>query len=211
MSYLDSFLKGDLDDKSFIRYLKCSSELQDEINNLIPFDAVNNPQHAIWKCFSYNALNKDSFNLLQHLNRICYYNGKIGDNLNLFGVLKRLYYFYHPNFPFTNKYHDEFDLYLDAVQDCFDGPEVEDIINHTIEQCILIKPKAKRKKEAKERIKTLFHVESNSLPRWIQGPEWPMGKQSPMKFERQEKKGELVKYFFVDVDTGEEKVIEQLY
>ena len=211
MSYLDSFLKGDLDDKSFISYLKCCSELQNEINNLIPSDAVNNPQHAIWKCFSYEALNKDSLNLLQHLNRICRYNGKIGDNLNLFGVLKRLYSFYHPDFPFTNKYHDEFDLYLDVVQDCFDGPEVEDIIIQMIEHCTSIKPKAKRKKEAKERIKTLFHVESNSLPRWIQGPEWPMGKNSPMKYKRQERQGELVKFIFVDVDTGEEKVIEQLY
>lgn len=79
-------------------------------------------------------------------------------------------------------------------------------------QSLLMQTRSNSKTTQKQFILKSFHVENSRYrPRWVQGPEWPMGKQSPMKFERQEKKGELVKYFFVDVDTGEEKVIEQLY
>ena len=71
--------------------------------------------------------------------------------------------------------------------------------------------KTKRKKAAREKIKELFHIEGRKYPRWAQESEWPMGKNSPMKFIRQKQDEDQVLFWFEDVDTGEERVIEQFY
>lgn len=48
-------------------------------------------------------------------------------------------------------------------------------------------------------------------PCWIQGGEWPMGKNSPMQYIGRSKIPDGVKYIFQDVDTGEIREIEQFY
>ena len=65
--------------------------------------------------------------------------------------------------------------------------------------------------EAKQQLRVLFHLVPRKYPRWIQEPDWPMGKHSPMKYVDQKKTGELVEYFFQDVDTDEMKVVKQYY
>ena len=84
---------------------------------------------------------------------------------------------------------------------------IEKIINNAIS----IKPKAKRASTVKQQIKTVFHIEGTNYPRWIQGPEWPMGVESPMQFIGRERKGKQVVFLFRDVATGDEKKIVQFY
>jgi len=45
----------------------------------------------------------------------------------------------------------------------------------------------------------------------MQGAEWPMGKNSPMKYIDRKTNGEEVLFRFVDVDTGEERIVSQFY
>lgn len=71
--------------------------------------------------------------------------------------------------------------------------------------------KAKRIKQAKTTVSTNFHVHNNRRPRWIQGPEWPMGVNSPMEFIAQKKAGDTVNYEFKDVDTGYTRIVKQYY
>ena len=117
----------------------------------------------------------------------------------------------YPELKTTAKYKEQEDYYFSVVSDYFDGEEVIPIIERTLLSIPNNIGKTKRIKAAKKALKDAFHVEGMAYPRWVQEPEWPMGKNSPMKFERQEKLGELVRFYFVDVDTGEHRVIEQLY
>jgi hypothetical protein len=77
--------------------------------------------------------------------------------------------------------------------------------------------KNKRIKEVKSRIKEAFHVSGIIYPRWVQEAEWPLSASGkPMKFVGQKrKKGKEYEgmlytlFYFEDVDTGEERVVEQ--
>lgn len=64
---------------------------------------------------------------------------------------------------------------------------------------------------AKQELRALFHLTPHSYPRWIQEPEWPMGKKSPMMFVKQQRTGELVELLFQDVDTKEQRIVKQYY
>lgn len=121
---------------------------------------------------------------MKHIQKICRFDGSIGDNLNLFGSIQCVYCALNPSFRYTTKYEDAFDLYLESVQDCFDGPDVSQVTESIIRNALDISTKAGRRKRAKAEIKEYFHADGKR-PRWIQGPEWPMGKYSPMKFEKQ--------------------------
>ena len=117
----------------------------------------------------------------------------------------------YPDIKTISTYEEEAAFYYGSVSDCYDGEEATEYIENLLSQFPPSLGKTKRVKSAKAALKNAFHVEGRNYPHWVQESEWPMGKNSPMKFERQEKHGELVKFYFVDVDTGEEKVVEQLY
>lgn len=63
----------------------------------------------------------------------------------------------------------------------------------------------------KETLWNAFHIKDRKFPRWVQEADWPMGKNSPMEYLGQRKDGELVALRFRDVDTGEERIVEQFY
>lgn len=99
------------------------------------------------------------------------------------------------------------DLLMQLRLDYLEGEETEAYL-----LSILVETKDNSKNMQKQKILKAFHVENpRCRPRWVQEAEWPMGENSPMKYERQVKKGELVKFYFTDVDTGDTRVIEQLY
>ena len=84
-------------------------------------------------------------------------------------------------------------------------------MENIIAESLQIKPKSKRIRHARTQIQVCFHVENNKRPRWIQGPEWPMGSHTPMVFVGQKKKEEIEQYTFIDADTGVIKFVEQYY
>ena len=117
----------------------------------------------------------------------------------------------YPDLVPTAYYDNERDFYRTSVGDYIGGSEVEDIIFDVLSKFPASMGKTKRKTEAKKAMKQLFHIEGAKYPRWAQEPEWPMGKSSPMAYVSQKRKGDLVQFHFTDVDTGETKIIEQLY
>ena len=99
------------------------------------------------------------------------------------------------------------DLLAQLHVDDLAGTETESLL-----QTLLLEGKNSSRKAQKQSILEAFHIENSRLrPRWAQEPEWPMGEKSPMKFQGQKRTGERVRYLFRDVDTGEERVVEQLY
>lgn len=204
-------LTGQIEMKEFVTVLQSDKESQDTISKLVPQEAVNNPEHEYWTTAPYKALEQNSFDYYRLLLKICHFDDSIGDNLNLFSSLARGYQYYHPELHCTSKYEEGFDLYLDVIRDCFDGPEVSSVVEQIINDAILIKSKSKRLKEAKANVKAQFHVVNKQYPRWIQGPEWPMGVESPMRYVGRKRISDGVAYSFVDVTTGAIRIVEQYY
>lgn len=211
MSTIELMLTGHIEMEEFISLLTQDPILQNDVRNLIPQDAVDNPEHAFWKQISYESLKKNNYDFLAFLSWMCRFDGTISDNLNIFGAVRSAYSYYCPQLNVTGKYRDAFGLYLEVVKDCFDGPEVRLVVNQIIQDALRQKVKSKKKQQAKNAIVDQFHIADKKKPRWIQGPEWPAGSNSPMAFVSQKKQGSAVCYEFIDVDTGETRMIKQFY
>ena len=128
-----------------------------------------------------------------------------------FDVIASIIVIAFPEITPTTFYEDERNFYMNAVGDYIGGFEVEECIDNTIQQFPPSMPKTKRKKEAKAAIRSLFHIEGSKYPQWVQEPEWPMGKHSPMAYVSRKRDGDLVQFVFKDVDTDEIRIVEQLY
>jgi len=89
--------------------------------------------------------------------------------------------------------------------------EVTPVINDILKAALKEKKKTKQMQVGKALIKEAFHTEDGKRPKWIQGRDWPMGKNSPMKYIGNKHYFEMVDYFFVDVDTGEKRTVRQYY
>lgn len=208
---IEQVLSGDVSMEVFLEELHTNHELQQCIRDFVPNDAKENPAHNFWKLIPYQSLQQNHFDYYRFLFWALHSQGKFGMHLNVFNRLRKAYRYYYPEVQCTSRYDDVFDVYLDAIKDCFDGPEVQGLVEQIITDSIQLPSKAKRIKFAQMKIITSFHVEKNKRPRWVQGPEWPMGVDSPMMFVKQQKTGELVEFFFQDVDTKEQRIVKQFY
>lgn len=73
-------------------------------------------------------------------------------------------------------------------------------------------PPKKQMTVARERIKFAFHIEGNKHPHWIQGPEWPMNNDKPMKFVKTVRiNPEYVQHQFVDTDSGLVRTVDDFF
>lgn len=91
------------------------------------------------------------------------------------------------------------------------GIEVDGIINEVLAKKQEDTAVAKFINAAKQELRTRFHLGPRKYPHWIQEPEWPMGKHSPMLYVTQRSNGELVEFIFQDIDTEEQRIIKQYY
>ena len=117
----------------------------------------------------------------------------------------------NPKVKRTKMYKQESDYYEKAVSRSIGGPEVWYFTESVLEQFPRTMKAADRVKAGRAAIQEAFHIHDRKFPCWPQEAEWPMGKNSPMEYLGRHKDGELVQLRFRDVDTGEEKVVEQFY
>lgn len=208
---IEQVLHGDLSMDDFLRMLQHDCCLQKYISRIIPDAAKSNPDHTFWRIVPFDTLKRNNFDYYKFLFWGNNSSNKFGTNLTLYNRLSKAYRFYYPETPCTNKYQEEFDIYLDVIKDCYDGPEVRSIVEGIISELLQFRTKSQRVKQGNALISERFHLGQGKRPRWIQGPEWPMGKNSPMMFIRQQRDGENVIYEFCDVDTKETRVVRQYY
>lgn len=142
---------------------------------------------------------------------------KLGCKLDVHGTISNLY---KDAFPTKKICVDEtlkekFSFMLDALPEYVGGVEAEDsgIFDKYIAELPEKASKSARIKMFRERLKKDFHLEGRKYPRWIQDPEWPFNNGKPMRFLYQKDffGGELRKYYFEDVDTKEQRIVEQFY
>lgn len=225
MNKVELFLSGQMETAVFYHDLKADDELKAFISGIIPKEARFNPDHPLWKDYSYlNALEHD-FDVLKILS-VFKFNNEIGDQLNIVGTLHHLYTHkshkaaLSPDDPLDRRMiecEELFGLYLDLIQDTFDGPEVRDTVERILQTVKGVEGKTKRKSVGKCMVAEAFHYVDRKRPRWIQGPEWPAGSDGkPMRFIKQFSKSKAAYaislytvYLFEDVNTGEQRSVEQ--
>lgn len=208
---IENVLSGVLSMDEFLEKLQEDAYLQKYIRNLVPCDAINNPSHNFWKIVPYESLRHNNFDYYSFLFWALHSGDMFGNNFTIFSRLRKAYLFYHPDVSCTSKFEEEFNLYLDAIKECYDGPEVRELVEYIVADAVQFRSNAQKLKRAKMLVSEKFHVNNSKRPRWIQGPEWPMGSFSPMAFVGQKKGGDLVEFEFKDVDTGETKIVRQFY
>lgn len=209
-----NFLSGKENIKTIIELFKSDCDFRAFLDSLLPVDAINNPNHQLWENYSYTSMKQNGFMISEMINMICRFDDSLGDNLNFYSIIEYFSVFALKNVVCTQKYHDEFNLYLDVIHGIYDGPEVRKIVSDMIRNCNDFKSKSSRRANLKEQVADLFHVENfKKYPHWIQGEEWPMGENSPMKYieSRKDRDGECVLYYFIDVDTKQTRIIKQYY
>lgn len=148
---IEAMLTRELSMADFTARLDTDEELEASLRNLVPPDALDNPSHLLWSQLSYSAMQESHFDCLELLDRLCRYDGSLGDNLNIFDFIRRIYCCRHPELTCTSFYQDAFDLYLDAVGDRFEGPEVQTLVEEIITGALAIQGKGKRVQYAKEK------------------------------------------------------------
>ena len=213
MTVLEKMLSGKIEMSEYLSVLTANFNLQDELNSIIPQEAKYNQEHPLWKRIAYSFLFEYDFDLYKGIIDRHKFDDSIEDNLNIWGTIHTLYSYANPNFPYTTKYYDESNLYLDVVKDIYDGYEVHHLVESIIKSVLIrTTKKGEKKRIARKKIVDSFHICNMKIyPRWIQGAEWPMGVNSPMRFIKQERHKEYVEYMFIDVDTEEERTIIQYY
>ena len=211
MNTVEMFLCGKMQIEDFKALYKKDKLLKTEIDSIVQDDAKESPEHPLWQRVSYDSLKRAGFSLTNRLEMQGALNGSLGDDLNFYSLISNYYKYYHPNVVTTDLYDKRYEFYLDAVSEYYDGPEVRSLLDSVIRDNLSIIPKTKRIRETKAQLKELFHMDDGKRPYWIQGPEWPMGAKSPMKYIKQIRKGEEVNYYFEDVDTKETRIITQYY
>ena len=132
MDVIENLLSGTLNMQDFLEQLKHDPELQQFIRGLIPEEAIQDSNHAFWKIFPYASLRQNHFDFMHFLFWALQSRGTIGNHLTIFSRLRKAYLYHHPDVPCTRKYEDAFDVYLDVVTDCFDGPEVREITERIV-------------------------------------------------------------------------------
>lgn len=207
---LDDFMTGQIFIDEYRNLLHESEELKNELRHLLP-EECKNPDNSIWNRRNFNFYKKYNFDHYKLVEELYKSNDKLGSNLNYFDEIEFVYKYLHPGISTTDLYHVEFILSLDICGDTYEGPEICGVVSKIVEECMQYKTKKDRLKHGRELRNKLFHTEDGKRPYWIQGAEWPMGKNSPMKYIKKVNKGELHLYYFQDVDTNEERVIEQFY
>lgn len=139
------------------------------------------------------------------------FDGTIGDALNIFSFFEDAYMYYHPEIVCTTAYYEAHSLYLDAVGSFYEEPEVTQLLNQLVTEELPVKSKSKQMKLLRGKLKEAFHVVGNKRPYWIQGGEWPMGKNLPMQYIERNKIPDGIEYVFRDVDADTIRMIEQYY
>ena len=130
---------------------------------------------------------------------------------SIFGRIATVLLTIDSNVPRTKIYKQDENYYDKAVNRSIGGIEVESYIDSVLKQFPRTMKAADRVKAGRDAVQEAFHICDRKFPCWPQAPEWPMGKNSPMEYLGRHKDGELVQLRFRDVDTGEERIVEQFY
>lgn len=109
---------------------------------------------------------------------------------------------------------EDYELCMEACPRYIGGVEIAkaNILGALLSAVPRTLSKVNRKREAKQKILEVFHIEGKKYPKWKQEPEWPVYNGHPMKYVRTEKvNSEVSIHYFVDVESGVERSVEDAF
>ena len=216
--YVIDFVEGHIKAKDFISHCEKNSEVLDWMQSIVPAGKVCYKTTAYRDDNGYISVKKEvlPYDIKVVWEQYLAQPGEsdLGKQLNIHYEISRLMMEVFPNdgIKVDNTLHEQNTFLLSACPSYVGGDaEVEEFLFKVMSELPADLSKAKRIKLFKEKIKTLFHIEDRKYPAWLQEPEWPFSNGKPMRFVSQASKhrGELYEYTFEDVDTKEQKIIEQ--
>lgn len=140
--------------------------------------------------------------------------GSIGMYLDIQGTIKRNMKLIFPDEEIyvSPMLSDRYSFMLHACPEYIGGKEVEElcIFEKIYDELPQELSKTKKIKLFREKLKEVFPRAGKGYPMWVQEAEWPVSNGKPMKYISQKVNMFAISYYtFEDVDTGEQRVIEQ--
>lgn len=220
--YLIDFAEGRISVPDFIEYSKEHPEMLDFLTNIADPKFKTTIVHKKigdngWPQYIAEELPFNAKLFMQK--ELESSGGMLGKYLNIHDLFSKVLVtaFPNDNIVIDETLHNKFVFMLDACPEYIGGEEVDDLLMNLLESLPNNLCKTKKVKLYKEQLRSLFHIESNKYPRWIQEAEWPMGEDGiPMKFiSQKQKKGKaydtmlFTEFVFEDVKTGKKRIVEQ--
>ena len=137
ISAVEDVLSGKVEISDFMERLRNDPELPDAVEQLIPAEARENSEHSFWKGFSKFS-DLATVSARQILTEAYQYApwDKLGGDLDAADALYRMYCYWFPNTAMTTMYKERYSLFLNAVGDYFEGPDVAETLYTIIEQAL---------------------------------------------------------------------------
>lgn len=221
-SYLIEFAEGRVGVPEFLEYCKKNPEVLDYLTNIADSTFKTCVIHRSIDekgCLEYTNEEREFDAKLFIDEELKSKIGNLGIYLNIHHLFSNVLItaFPNDNIVMDETLSEKFTFMLHACPEYIGGEEVDEILENLLESLPTELSKAKKVKLYKERVKAMFHIEKNKYPRWVQSAEWPLGQNNkPMKFvEQKRKKGKsyemmmYTEFWFEDVETGEQRVVEQ--
>lgn len=220
--YLIDFAEGRISVPDFIKYSQDHPEILDFLTNIADPKFKTTVVHKTigengWPQYVAEELSFDAKLCIDEETKR--ENSSLGLHLNIHALFSNVLVtaFPNDNIVIDETLRNKYLFMLDACPEYIGGEEVDDLLMDLLETLPDDFSKTKKVKLYKEKLRSLFHIESNKYPRWIQEPEWPMGEDGiPMKFISQKrKKGKsydtilFTEFLFEDVKTGKQCIVEQ--
>ena len=202
MNIVYDFLEGRTSYQTFIDQLYADDAIFDWFQSMVSDDMLKDQS---FRCS--NSLDREGGSF-----KACI-TGRLGMGVcTMVDIYDFIYHFLERALPdrkitWIDYYRKLADVYLDAVGECYGGPEVEDMINDIIMGLPEELSKTKKVKLAREKMRELFP--GKKRPFWIEGPEWPVCNGKPMMYISKKVDGDLFQYVFEDPETGERRIVEQ--
>ncbi len=209
---INQTLIGEIDPKEFALSIRCDDGLREELESMVPREAKEDKMHLIWSSIPYQLYAARGFSIADVLLDFAGSEYIFGTRLNIYHSLRALYVL-NEGVPiaFTTKYAEAHEIYLEYFGEYFEGMEIMHTADAIVNDAMKLKDGIKRKLYIKSRIRREFHCNGFKRPKWIQCAEWPMGKNSPMKYISSRSIDEGIDYMFRDVDTGKLRTVTQYY
>ena len=197
---IEEYLQGNISYNDFLKSL--DKELIDILNKRYS-DAIKN------NIFSYSTYTHyETFQKL--LNHSLSISDVFCKKYSVYDIVYKC--FGENNIKYFEKYKKNYEIALDAIPEYLASDEASEYIEREIIDKLPIHlSESKRKKYVKDRCKTLFCLEKNHYPHWVQESEWPIKNGKPLRYIGSKRSGDLVQFIFDEIETKKQVIIEQYY
>lgn len=204
------FVRGKMTCDEFEAAYSLSPAIWTRIEDMLTPEIRNDPASPFWTRSNRSTLEANNF-CVRSAALSFGFDSQFGRVL-AHGLISDLVEFTYPGIRRKDPpAHGPEDLLEKLGLDYLGGDETEALIRGILYQDRDFPNSRERNRVLKQELRQLFHITPRKVPHWAQSPEWPMGANSPMAFVGEKHTGELVQYTFRDADTGETRIIEQLY